>query len=102
MEPKRKILLSFNNNIPKNLFQKMNSFSENKKYSSRERQKKSQESRLSSKQIKSYIYFHKIPINENKKEQNIIHKSEIRIDSRTEVRLPLGYIDLSFDNPKNE
>ena len=48
------------------------------------------------------ILLNKIPINESKKDKNIKQKSEIKIDSKTEARLPLGYIDLSFDNPKNE
>lgn len=102
MEPKKKLPLSFNNKIPRNLFPKTHSFTENKKFSSKERQKNSDEAIQSSKQIKSFIYFHKIPLKENKKEQNLKQKSEARIDSRTEARLPQGYIDLSFDNPKNE
>ena len=39
---------------------------------------------------------------ENKKEKENMIKTKISIDSRTEARLPKGYIDLSYDNPKNE
>jgi hypothetical protein len=39
---------------------------------------------------------------ENKKESFSMPKSKISIDSKTDVRLPIGYIDLSYDNPKNE
>jgi hypothetical protein len=39
---------------------------------------------------------------ENKKESFSKPKSKISIDSKTDVRLPIGYIDLSYDNPKNE
>ena len=101
MEPKNKLPLSFYN-TPKNLFPKTHSFTENKKYLSNERHKKSIDSTTSSKQIKSFIYFHKIPVKENIKDPTLKEKSETRIDSRTEARLPPGYIDLSFDNNKNE
>ncbi len=99
MEPKKKIPLSFNNNIQRNLFPKTLSFTENKKNPSKERQKNSDETKQKSKLVKSFIYFHKIATMENKKENS---KSKIPIDSRSEARLPQGYIDLSYDNPKNE
>ena len=101
METKKKLPLSFSHNIHRNLFPKAYSFSENRKYSSKEKQKNSDE-KLKPKQIKSFIYFPKIPVIEDKKEENIIHKSKISIDSKTEVRLPKGYIDISYDNPINE
>ena len=102
MESKRKLPLSFNSNIPRTLFPKTYSFNENKNYTSKDKQKKSEEFRQNSKLFKSLKFYRKVPINENKNDQNIIQNSEIRIDSRTEARLPQGYIDLSFDNPKNE
>lgn len=101
MEPKKKLQLSYNKNIPRNLFPKTYSFTENKKYCSKER-KKNAEIKPNPKPLKTTLYFHKIPINDSKKDKNIKQKSEIKIDSKTEARLPLGYIDLSFDNPKNE
>ena len=102
MESKRKLQLSFNSNIPRTLFSKTYSFNENKNYTPKERQKKSEDFKQNSKLFKSLKFYHKIPINENKNDQNIMQNTEIRIDSRTEARLPQGYIDLSFDNPKNE
>ena len=102
MEPKKKLPLSFNNNIPRNLFQKSYSLTDNKKYSSKERQKKVGEVTQNHKSINSFVYFHKIAINESKKEKNMKQKWEIKIDSKSEARLPVGYIDWSFDNPKNE
>lgn len=102
MEPKKKLPLSFNNNIPRNLFQKAYSFTDNKKYSPKDRPKKVGDLMQSHKPINSFVYFHKIAINESKKEKNLKQKWEIKIDSKSEARLPVGYIDLSFDNPKNE
>ena len=102
MESKRKLPLSFNSNIPRTLFSKTYSFNENKNYTPKERQKKSEDFKQNSKLFKSLKFYHKKPINENKNDQNIMQNTEIRIDSRTEARLPQGYIDLSFDNPKNE
>ncbi len=101
MEAKKRIPLSYNNNIQRNLFPKKNSFTENKKYSSKERTKNIEETKTKPKLIKSFIYYHKVSttIIENKKENS---KSKISIDSKTEARLPKGYIDLSYDNPKNE
>ena len=101
MEPKKKLQYSYNKNLPRNLFPKTYSFTENKKYSSKE-MKKNVEINPNPKPLKTFLYFHKIPISESKKEKNAKQKSEIKIDSKTEARLPLGYIDLSFDNPKNE
>lgn len=48
---------------------------------------------------KSYVYYHKNLNNEIKKEQ----KNTTFIDSLSELRLPEGFIDLSYDNIiKNE
>ena len=103
MESKKIIPLSFNNNIKRNLFSKTLSFNENRKFNSKERQKKENESKIISKPIKPFIlYSHKISKKENKKKSLSKPKSKILIDSKTEVRLPLCYIDLSYDNPKNE
>ena len=102
MESKKKIHLSFNNNINRNLFSKTLSFTENRKFNSKERQKKENEAKMIPKPKKQFIYYHKIPKMENKKESFSKPKSKISIDSKTEVRLPIGYIDLSYDNPKNE
>ena len=104
MDPKKKLPLSFNNNIHRNLFQKTYSFSENRKYSSKERQKCSEEqnSKPKTKQIKSFIYFQKIPAFEDKKEETFLQNTKILIDSKTDGRLPNGYIDISYDNPINE
>ena len=101
METKKRIPLSYNNNIQRNLFPKTHSFTENKKYSSKERAKNVEEAKTKPKLIKSLIYYHKIPTTtiENKKENS---KTQISIDSRSEARLPKGYVDLSYDNPKNE
>ena len=102
MESKKKIQLSFNNNINRNLFSKTLSFKENRKFNSKERQKKENEAIMIPKPKKPFIYYHKIPKMENKKESFSKPKSKISIDSKTDVRLPIGYIDLSYDNPKNE
>ena len=104
MEPKKKLQLSYHKNIPRNLFPKTYSFTENKNYKnySSKEIKKNVEIKTNPKPLKTAIYFHKIPINDSKKDKIIKPKSEIKIDSKTEARLPLGYIDLSFDNPKNE
>ena len=102
METKKKLPLSFNSNVPRNLFPKTLSFNENRKIPSKEKIKKIETSKQVHKPIKSFIYFKKLPTMENKKEQNIKPKSIILIDSKTEARLPSEYIDLSYDNPKNE
>ena len=104
MDPKKKLQLSYHKNIPRNLFPKTYSFTENKNYKnySTKEIKKNVEIKPNSKPLKTTLYFPKISINESKKDKNIKQKSEIKIDSKTEARLPLGYIDLSFDNPKNE
>ena len=102
MESKKKIQLSFNNNINRNLFSKTLSFKENRKFNSKERQKKENDAKMIPKPKKPFIYCHKIPKMENKKESFSKPKAKISIDSKTEVRLPIGYIDLSYDNPKNE
>ena len=101
MESKKKIPFSCKN-INRNLFQKTYSFNENQKFSSKENQKKYDETKAKQILKKSFIYHHKIPISENKKEVASKLKSKISIDSKTEIRLPLEYIDLSYDNPKNE
>ena len=102
MESKRKIQLSINNNIKKNLFSKTLSFKENRKFDSKEKHKKENETKIIPKPIKPFIYYHKITKMENKKQSLSKPKSKIKIDSKTEVRLPLGYVDLSYDNPINE
>jgi hypothetical protein len=102
MESKKIIQLSFNSNIKRNLFSKTISFSENRKLNSKEKPKKENESKTINKPIKPFIYYHKIPKKENKKPSLSKTKSKILIDSKTEVRLPLCYIDLSYDNPINE
>ena len=95
MESKIKFGLSLNKNIPRNLFPKTLSFSENKKYSSKERQNNNEETKANHKLFSSYVYFHKPMQIENKKKENS------KIDSSTEVRLPKKYLDWSYDNPKN-
>jgi hypothetical protein len=102
MEPKKKLPLSLNGSIPRNLFPKTLSFKENRKFNSKERQKKENEAKVIPKPKKPFIYYHKITKMENKKESFSMPKSKISIDSKTDVRLPIGYIDLSYDNPKNE
>ena len=104
MESKKKIQLSFNNNINinRNLFSKTLSFKEKRKFNSKERQKKENEAKVIPKPKKPFIYYHKITKMENKKESFSKTKTKISIDSKTDVRLPIGYIDLSYDNPKNE
>ena len=98
---KKKIPFSYSNNIPKNLFHRQYPKIENKKYSSKEKPKIT-EIKPNQKYLKSFIYFHKKPVQiENKKEQ-IIKKVKEIIDSKTDIRLPLEYVDLSYDNPKNE
>ena len=102
MEPKKKLPLSLNGSIPRNLFPKTLSFKENRKYPSKEKNKNIEPPKQGHKPIKSFIYLKKFPKSENKKEQNIIQKSKLLIDSKTEARLPQEYIDLSYDNPINE
>ena len=102
MESKKILQLSFNDSIRRNLFSKTLSLNENRKFNSQERQKKENESKIIQKPIKPFIYSHKISKKENKKKSLCKPKSKILIDSKTEVRLPLCYIDLSYDNPKNE
>ena len=71
MEPKKKLPLSLNNNIPKkNLFPKTQSFKENRKFPSKDKNKNKETQKQGHKLIKSLIYFKKIPTMENKKEQN--------------------------------
>ena len=96
--------MSYHKNIQRNLFPKTYSFTENKNYKnySTKEIKKNAEIKPNPKPLKTALYFHKIPINDSKKDKIIKQKSEIKIDSKTEARLPVGYIDLSFDNPKNE
>ena len=101
MDSKKKMSLPFNSNITRNLFSTY-SFSEKRKFSSNEKQQKSEEEKQKHKHIKSFIYFSKFPVMEDKKEENIIVKPKIAIDSKTEGRLPNGYIDISYDNPINE
>ena len=102
MESKKIIQLSLNNNIKRNLFSKTFSFNENRKLNSKERNKIENEAKIIPKPIKPFIYYHKITKRENKKQSLSKPKSKILIDSKTEVRLPLCYIDLSYDNPINE
>jgi len=102
MEQRKKIPFSYsNNNIPRNLFGKANSFKENRKYPSKDKNNKIEETLPNPKLIKSLIYFPKIVPKENKKEQMFIQR-KFTIDSKTDARLPQGYIDLSYDNPINE
>lgn len=102
MESKKIIQLSLNNNIKRNLFSKTFSFNENRKFNSKERKKIENEAKIIPNPIKPFIYYHKITKRENKKQSLSKPKSKILIDSKTEVRLPLCYIDLSYDNPINE
>ena len=102
MDSKNKMSLTFNSNITRNLFPKTYSFSEKRKFYSNEKLQKSEEEMQKPKQIKSFIYFQKFPVIENKKDEDIILKPKLAIDSKTEGRLPKGYIDISYDNPINE
>ena len=102
MDSRKTMSLPFNSKISRNLFPKTYSFSEKRQFSSNEKQKKSEEEIQKPKHIKSFIYFQKFPIIENKKDEEIIKKPKIVIDSKTEGRLPKGYIDISYDNPINE
>ena len=53
--------------------------------------------------ISSYIYYRKIPKLEDKNSHSTINKpKKIYIDSLTEVRLPLDFIDLSYDDHKKK
>ena len=61
MESKRKLPLSFNSIIPRTLFPKTYSFNENKNYTPKDKQKKSEEFRQNSKLFKSLKFYHKEP-----------------------------------------
>ena len=53
--------------------------------------------------FKNFIYYHKTPTMDNKKEkEKEKEKNQYTVDSLSEIRLPSFYIDLSFDNPLNK
>jgi hypothetical protein len=102
MESRINIQLSYNGkNIKKNLFSKPHPNTEAKRLQSKE--KKESENLPIPKNISSYIYYRKIPKLEDKNSHSTINKpKKIYIDSLTEVRLPLDFIDLSYDDHKKK
>ena len=96
MESRLKLPLSYKENIPKNLFLKPYPSTENKKKIS---EKTLQENLLPKKQLSSYIYYRKIPKMEDKK---IKEHKKLYVDSFSEIRLPLCFIDYSYDSKKIE
>ena len=102
MESRINIQLSYNGkNIKKNLFCKPHPNTEAKRLPSKE--KKDSEKLLIPKNLSSYIYYRKIPKLEDKNYlSNIIKQKKLYIDSLTEVRLPLDFIDLSYDDHKKK
>ena len=102
MESRINIQLSYNGkNIKKNLFSKPHPNTEAKRVQSKE--KKESENLLIPKNLSSYIYYRKIPKLEDKNHHSTINKpKKIYIDSLTEVRLPLDFIDLSYDDHKKK
>ena len=53
--------------------------------------------------IKNFTYYHKISITDNKKDkEKEKDKDHATVDSLSDIRLPLLYIDLSYDNPLNK
>ena len=101
MDSRIKFQFSYNDkNIKKNLFFKPHPNTETKRFSSPD---KKQPDLLIPKKLTSCIYCRKIPKMEDKKVQTFIHKQKkIAIDSLSEIRLPQGFIDLSYDHHKNE
>ena len=97
MESRLKIPLSDNENIPKNLFLKPCPSSEDKTKSSKEQIPP--EKLVPKKQLSSCIYYRKFPKFDDKK---IKVPTKLRINSSSEIRLPLDFIDLSYDSKKNE
>ena len=102
MESRINIQLSYNGkNIKKNLFSKPHPNTETKRLQSKE--KKESENLHIPKNLSSYIYYRKIPKLEDKNYHSTINKpKKIYIDSLTEVRLPLDFIDLSYDDHKKK
>ena len=101
MDSRIKIQLSYNGkNIKKNLFSKSLSNTQINHISQDEN--KPQENLSIPKNTSSCVYIRKLPKMDDKKFQNIINKpKKFFIDSLTEVRLPLDFVDLSYDNHKN-
>ncbi len=101
MESRIKLQLSYNGkNIKKNLFSK--SLSNNEIKHLPQDENKPKENLLIPKNIGSCIYIRKFPKMDDKKFQNNINKpKKFFIDSLTEVRLPLDFVDLSYDNHQN-
>ena len=88
-------------NIQNNLFSKPKLNIESKNISSAE--KSQSEKLLIPKKFNSSIYCRKIPKKEDNISKNFFFKQKnFPIDSLSEVRLPLDFIDLSYDNQKNE
>ena len=103
MESRINIQLSYNGkNIKKNLFSKPHPNTEAKRLPSDEN-KEPEKLLLPKKNLSSYIYYRKIPKLEDKNYlSNIIKQKKLYIDSLTEVRLPLDFIDLSYDDHKKK
>ena len=103
MESRINIQLSYNGkNIKKNLFSKPHPNTEAKRTPSDEN-KQPEKLILPKKNLSSYIYYRKIPKLDDKKLPNTnIKQKKIYIDSLTEVRLPLDFIDLSYDDHKKK
>ena len=101
MEYRINIQLSYNGkNIKKNLFSKPHPNTEAKPLQSKEKED-SEKKLILPKSISSYIYYRKIPKLDDKNYHSIKPK-KIYIDSLSEVRLPLDFIDLSYDYHKNK
>ena len=103
MESRINIQFSYNGkNIKKNLFSKPHPNTEAKRLPSNENNEP-EKLLLPKKNLSSYIYYKKIPKLDDKKAQNIfIKQKKIYIDSLSEVRLPLDFIDLSYDDHKKK
>ena len=101
MESRINIQLSYNGkNIKKNLFSKPHPNTEAKPLQSKEKED-SEKKLILPKSISSYIYYRKIPKLDDKNYHSIKSK-KIYIDSLSEVRLPLDFIDLSYDDHKKK
>ena len=102
MESRINIQFSHNKeNIQKNLFSIPYTNTESKSLSSSE--KKSTEKALIPKKLNSSIYCRKIPKLEDIKSKNFFFKQKKTfINSLSEVRLPMDFIDLSYDHKKVE
>jgi hypothetical protein len=103
MESRINIQLSYSGkNIKKNLFSKPHPNTEAKRTPSDEN-KQPEKLLLPKKNLSSYIYYRKIPkLDDKKLPSTNIKQKKIYIDSLTEVRLPLDFIDLSYDDHKKK